>query len=89
MLDTGSEVTLTPGYLARERRKRTVASQIRAANGTLIEVLGVVQLTISLTGREMIAEGVASDHIAEMFLGSIDSRHRQPIWICGMASYYA
>lgn len=35
----------------------------------LIEVLGLVRLPVSLKGREIIVEGVASDHIADMLLG--------------------
>ena len=40
LIDTGSEVTLIPGFLVKELTKRPVISQIKADNGTLIEVLG-------------------------------------------------
>ena len=40
LLDTGSEVTIIPGFFAQGLPKRPVTSQIKAANGTLIEVLG-------------------------------------------------
>ena len=69
LLGIGSEVTMIPGHLARELPKQPVTSQVRAANGTLIEVLGLVRLPVSLKGRAMIMEGVASDRIAEVFLG--------------------
>ena len=69
LLDTGSEVTMIPVYLARELPKQPVVSQFRAANGTLIEMLGLVRLLVSLKRREIIVEGVASDHIAEVLLG--------------------
>ena len=42
-----------------------------AANGTLIEVLGEVDLPLVLKNKEVIIRGVASDHVAEMLL-SID-----------------
>ena len=37
LLDTGSEVTLIPGSLVKELPKESVTSQLRAANGTIIE----------------------------------------------------
>ena len=40
LLDTGSEVTLIPGSLVKDLPKQRIVSQIRAENGTLIDVLG-------------------------------------------------
>ena len=68
-MDTGSEVTLIPGFLVQELPKRRIVSQIRAANGTLIEVYGEVDIPVVLKDREVIIRGVASDHVAEMLLG--------------------
>lgn len=48
LLDTGNEITLIPGHLAREFRKRPVISLIPAANGTLIELLGLVEFPMLL-----------------------------------------
>ena len=45
LLDTRSEVTLIPGNLVRELPKKPITSQIRTANGTIIEVLGLVDLS--------------------------------------------
>ena len=67
--DTGSEATLVPGYLVQKLLKRPIRSQIRAANGTLIDALGLVELTVVLERREMTICGVASDHIGELLLG--------------------
>ena len=39
-LDAGSEMTLILGSLIQALPKRPIVSQIRPANGTLIEVLG-------------------------------------------------
>ena len=50
LLDTGSEVTLIPGSLVQELPKESVTSQLRAANGTIIEVLGLVSLPLLLRG---------------------------------------
>ena len=69
LLNIGSEVTLVPGSLVQELPKRRIVSQIRAANGTLIDVLGEVELPVVLKGREVIIRRVASNHVAEMLLG--------------------
>ena len=69
LLDIGSEVTLTPGSLVQELPKQHIVSQILAANGTFIEVLGEVDHPVVLKGREVIIRGVASDHMTEELLG--------------------
>ena len=69
LLDTGSEVTIIPGVLVQELPKRPVTSQIRAANGTLIEVLGLVTLPVILGEKKLLVSGVALDHVHEMLLG--------------------
>ena len=43
---------------------------MRAANGTTIEVLGLVSLPVMLRAKELLLiRGVASEHIGEMLLG--------------------
>ena len=69
LLEIGSEVTLILGSLVQELSKRRIVSQNRAANGTLREVLGEVDLPVLLKYREVIICGVASDHVAEILLG--------------------
>ena len=69
LLDTGSEVTLIPGSLVQGLRKKPVTSQIRAVNGTTIEVLGLVTLPVVLRDIELLINGVASGHIGELLLG--------------------
>ena len=69
LLDIGSEVTLISGSLVQELPKRRIVSQIRAVNGTLIDVLREVDLPVVLKDREVIIRGVACDYVAEMFLG--------------------
>ena len=71
LLDTGSEVTLISGSLVP---KKLVTSQIRATNGTTIEVLVLADLLVFLRGRELLISGVAYDHIGEMLLGRLTRR---------------
>ena len=78
LLDTGSEMTLNPGYLAQA--KRPVPSQIPAANGSPIEVLWLVQLPVLLQGREILVEGVASIHMAKILLGIDLLEVQEAIW---------
>ena len=59
LLDTGSEVTLIPGSLVQELPKKPVTSQLRAANGTIIEVLGLVSLPVLLRRRQLLIRGMA------------------------------
>ena len=51
LLNTRSEVTVIPGNLVRELPKKPITSQIRAANGTIIEMLGLVNLPVFLRGQ--------------------------------------
>ena len=88
LLDTGIEVTMIPGHLARKLPKHLVASQVRAANGTLIEALGLVRLQVSLQGREMIVERVASDHIAEVLLGIDWLEAQAAVWDMGKGQLF-
>ena len=80
LLGTGSEVTLIPGHLERGLRKRPVTLQIPAANGTLVEVLRLVQLPVLLQGKEILLEGMTSDHVAELLLWIDWLEVRAAIW---------
>ena len=80
LLVTGSEVTLIPRYVAQEQLKTPVTSQIRVANGTPIEVLGLVQLPVLLKGQKIFVEGVASDNVAQMLLGIDWLEEQTAIW---------
>ena len=80
LLDTGSEVTLIPGSLMQELPKKSVTLQRRAANGTHIEVLGLVSLPVVLRGRQLLICGVASDHVGEMLLDSEWLEEEHAIW---------
>ena len=82
LLDTGSEVTLIPGNLVRERPKKPITSQIRAANGAIIEVLGLVDLPVLLRGKELRVSGVASDHVGELLLVLTGLRNSRQFGIC-------
>ena len=78
--NTGSEVTIIPRSLVHELPKRPIVSQIPAANGTIIEVLGEVDLRVMLEGEEVIIRGVASDHVAEMLLGIDWLEDKGAVW---------
>ena len=80
LLDTGSEVTIIPRSLVQELPKRPIVSQIPTANGTIIEVLGEVDLRVMLKGEEVIIRGVASDHFAEMLLGIDRLENKGAVW---------
>ena len=49
--------------------KRAIRSLILAANGTVIEVLGEVELPVRIGNRDDLVRWITSDHVAEMLLG--------------------
>ena len=79
-LDTGSEVTVIPESLVHELPKKPVTSQLRAANWTIIEVLGLVSLHVPLMGRQLPICGVASNHVGEMLLCIDWLEEQHAIW---------
>ena len=78
--DTGSEATFLSGYLVQKLPMRPIRSQIRADNGTLIDALWLVELTLVVEGRKMTIRGVASDHIGEMLLGIDWLKQQEAVW---------
>ena len=73
-------MTLIPARLVTELTKKPVSSVIRAANGTDIEMLGVVELPVWIENREVLVRGIASDHVAEMLLGSYWLKTQEAVW---------
>ena len=64
----------------RELPKKPITSQMRAANRTIIEMLGLVDLPASLEGKELWVSGVASDHVGELLLGIDWLEEQQEVW---------
>ena len=66
LLDTGSDVTLFPekGYQLRESD-----SELLAANGTRMPVIGTVTVRAKLGGRTITMDRLVSEHIQEVILG--------------------
>ena len=62
-------------------------SQIRVANGTLIEVLGEVD-PVLFKDREVIISGVASEHVAVMILGLDWLDTNGAVWERGRGELY-
>ena len=69
MLDTGSDVTLIPAELADMSRVRGSNRKLRAANGTLINLLGEWKTTVRLENFHLSMEFLVSDQIDEILIG--------------------
>ena len=69
MLDTGSDVTLIPAGLADMSQVRGSSRKLRAANGTLINLLGEWKTTVRLENLHLSMEFLVSDQIDEILIG--------------------
>ena len=69
MLDTGSDVTLIPAGLADMSQIRGSSRKLRAANGTLINLLGEWKTTVRLENLHLSMEFLVSDQIDEILIG--------------------
>jgi transposase InsO family protein len=69
LLDTGSDVNLLPERLAKGAILQPSSQRLSAANGTNINVLGVLKLYGWTGPRRLEIEGLASDNVDEVILG--------------------
>ena len=69
MLDTGSDVTLIPAMLADMSQIRGSSRKLRAANGSLINLLGGWKTTIRMENLHLSMEFLVSDQIDEILIG--------------------
>ena len=69
MLDTGSDVTLIPAGLADMSQVRGSSRKLRAANGTLINLLGEWKTTVRVENLHLSMEFLVSDRIDEILIG--------------------
>ena len=66
MLDTGSDVTLIPAGIADLSQIRGSNRKLRAANGTLINLLGEWKTTVRVENLHLSMEFLVSDQIDEI-----------------------
>ena len=69
LLDTGSEVCLFPEQVVDSTQIRKTNRTLKAANDTLIPILGEVALPVSLGSYKTQVTGLVSRHVSEPMLG--------------------
>lgn len=80
LLDSGSEVSLLPARYVDPQRITSTSQTLKAANGTVIAVLGQVTLPLRIGRFETFVTGLVSEHVAEIMLGIEWLTERQVIW---------
>jgi len=69
LLDSGSEVTVFPDRVVPKHLLRPTSQQLHAANGTVLELIGEVELTCNFGELELLVHGVVSPRIYEVMFG--------------------
>ena len=69
LLDTGSDVTLLPANVVEPSSIRSTSQTLKAANGTIIPVLGEASVWIVVGRTITSATGLVSEYIGEIMLG--------------------
>ena len=80
LLDTGSEVCLFPEHVVDSAVIRKTSRTLKAANGTVIPILGEVQLPVFIGQFTTQVTGLVSQHVSEPMLGIDFLVDNQVIW---------
>ena len=63
LLDTGSDMTLSPSSPVKGYKLVECSVGLHAANGTSIPILGTVTVKVLFKGKEIIMDGLVTDHV--------------------------
>jgi hypothetical protein len=80
LLDSGSEVSLLPARFVDPQLITPTSQTLKAANGTLIAVLGQATLQIQFGQIVTSITGLVSEHVAEIMLGIDWLMDKQVVW---------
>ena len=69
LLDMGSEVTILPYDMVKDCRIRATTQTLKAANGSLIPVVGEATVSFSTPKYRAWITGLVTEHVAEPMLG--------------------
>ena len=83
LLDTGSEVTLLPAAFAGGCSLLPSYRTLRAANGTVINVLGSVTLNVKIGRLVLLTEFIVSDQVDEILFGMDWLKKHRCVLECG------
>jgi hypothetical protein len=80
LLDTGSEVTLIPSKLVGNIPVQPSSQKLLAANGTKINVVGLLNLEAEGDSHKFTITGFVSDHVVEVILGIDFLQGQKALW---------
>jgi len=80
LLDTGSDITILPTAVAAGCSIIGVQQELRAANGTRIDVLGQATVLAKAGQQSFHITGLVSDHVHEVMLGIDFLSSHEVIW---------
>ena len=86
LLDTGSEVSLIPASLVRDDQISASTEDVRAANGTVIRILGRATVPIRVGGYRSLVTGIVTRHVPEVMLGLDWCGQNRVQWDIGSSS---
>ena len=69
LLDTGSDVTLIPSDVVDCILVRPTLETLKAANGTIIPVIGETTINVKIGDATTTTTGLVSEHVGEIMLG--------------------
>ena len=80
LLDTGSEVTIFPENVIGDEDVMRTNKTLRAANESVIPIIGEVNLTIEIGRCYTRVEGLVSEHVPEPMLGIDFLKSNKVVW---------
>ena len=80
LLDTGSDVTIFPLAVVKGRKLHLTSTNLKAANGTSIPLLGETTINAVWHGKATILSGVVTEHMDEVVLGLTSLQEQGAIW---------
>ena len=82
MLDTGCQVCLCPMRLAKNMKVIPCKTELYAANGTKISVVGLTRVFFTVGGKSFWADMLISDDISELIIGMDWMFEHDCEWLC-------
>jgi hypothetical protein len=80
LLDSGAEVTIIPWSLAQGADIQPYRQQLRAANGTVIPVIGRTTLIGYANSHYLEVDGLVSKHVPNVILGLVWLKRQAAVW---------
>ena len=80
VLDTGSDVTIFPYTMVKGYKLHPSSTDLKAANGSFIPLLGETTVKAVWKGRTIKLQGVVTEHMNEVILGLAWPQEQGAVW---------